>query len=513
MDTTDAVPEQLNIAAYTLGRMASSRPDSIAFDFYDGTSKTPENSWTYAQLEDAVLRLANGLRGTGLKMGDRILLRMGNSAWFPIAFFAALAGGFIPVPTSHQLDANTLDHIHADCSPFAILHDGATRLPHHTQAALILGPDDLDRLLRSPLGLYARTYAYDPAFLLYTDGVSDRPRGTLHAHRAIWGRKTIQNQWLDLKATDRILTPGSKNWGATLGPGLLDPIAVGATSILFTAHAVADLYGKALFTLAQLSQATMAYVAPQDLMETLEGNELANPPISLRHVITSGDVLPRNIADTWSEQCQLPLYQAYETAEIASPISAGPLCNPRSGSLGKAHNGTKTALLAPDAGLKNVGVNQIGVVAVHRSEPGLMLGYWNDAEATKSSVRGAWFLTGDLARRDSDGYLIYEGRLADLLNLEGYRVNPEDIEAILMTLPSIRHVAVDEGLVPGRGQALVAYCVFANGPAPSTAELNRAVAPLLADYKRPKKWIAVDGLPLTAKGKIARHALKKALNN
>ncbi|MBL4646821.1 MAG: acyl-CoA synthetase [Rhizobiales bacterium] len=506
-------PERFNIAAYAVGRMAAAKPDNLALAVYDGKGTEPTDVWNYAALEDAVLRTTTGLQSAGFKMGDRILLRMGNSVWFPVMFFACLAGGFVPVPTSDKLAPDVLEHIARDCRPVAIAHDGVTPLPVNQSGASIFGPNELDLLMRSPLGLYARTLSYDPAYLIYTDGTTAPPRGVLHAHRALWGRLEMQKEWMDLKDGDRILHRGADDWSKAIGYGLMDPFCHGATCLLISTPELRSVFAKALPILAELTGATIIKATPDDYRIALASGGVSKQALpKVRHCLAGGSILPEEVAIEWYAAMGLPLLDGYELTEIACPVYSGKQCVDKPGTMGKPGSNRRFGVLAPDAGLKNLPVNKIGIMSVHRTDPALMLGYWNDATATKASVRGAWFLTGDLGRRDQDSYVQYEGRLESLLNLDGYRSNPEEIETVLRKLPGILDAAVAEGLVPGRGShALIAYIVAEPGFELVHTELNRAVAPLLVDYKRPKKWIEVDGLPKTANGRIARYALKLAL--
>lgn len=512
MERTEETPERFNIAAYAIGRTAAVRPDHAALLVFDGKSHEPSDVWTYASLEDAVLRTKNGLQSLGIKLGDRILLRMGNSVWFPIMYFACLAGGFVPVATSDRVSSRDLDHIAKDCRPIIIAHDGATTLPSQDFGAKVMGPEDLQYISQSPLGLYARTFSYDPAYLIYTDGTSGPPRGVLHAHRALWGRLGLQKEWVALSDKDRVLHTGADNWSRSLGVGLMDTFCRGGASILLSSPDMRSVFGKALPILVELTGATLVAAMPDHYRAALQGGMIENMAMpSLKRAVSSGAILPAAIAEQWLAQTGRPLYDGYELAEIACPVYSGPSCPVKPGTIGKPATGRKLAVLAPDAGLKNVAVNQIGVIASHRSDPALMLSYWNDAAATKAAVRGAWFLSGDLGKRDQDGYIHYEGRLDALVNVEGYRANPEEIEAVIVNLPGVAEVAVAEGVVPGSGKGLIAYVVAEHGATLAPNELNRALAPLLVDYKRPKKWVEVDGLPRTGSGKLARFALAQAI--
>jgi acyl-coenzyme A synthetase/AMP-(fatty) acid ligase len=161
---------------------------------------------------------------------------------------------------------------------------------------------------------------------------------------------------------------------------------------------------------------------------------------------------------------------------------------------------------APDA-LHPLPAGDTGVLAVHRSDPGLMLGYWGLAEETAAAMRGEWFLTGDLARFDADGYLWYEGRADDQMNAFGYRVAPEEVERALAAHPDVAEVAVAETL-SGDVSLVTAFVVLQAGGEADAAALEAWAAEHLAEYKRPRAYVFIDELPRTGSGKVMRRALR-----
>jgi acyl-coenzyme A synthetase/AMP-(fatty) acid ligase len=153
---------------------------------------------------------------------------------------------------------------------------------------------------------------------------------------------------------------------------------------------------------------------------------------------------------------------------------------------------------------------EIGRLAVHRSDPGLMLGYWQRPEETAEVLRGEWFVTGDLAEIDEDGYLTYHGRSDDVMNAMGYRVSPAEVEEALAGTPGVAEVAVS-ALAVGDGVSLVcAWVVPTAGTDPRSLRqgvLDRA-AERLAPYKRPREVRVLEALPRTANGKVVRRDLR-----
>jgi len=164
-------------------------------------------------------------------------------------------------------------------------------------------------------------------------------------------------------------------------------------------------------------------------------------------------------------------------------------------------------VLPVEAGADPLPAGAVGVLAVHRSDPGLMLGYHGRPDDTAAAFRADWFLTGDLARFDADGYLWYEGRADDQMNASGYRVAPEEVERALADNPDVAEVAVAETLV-GEVSLVTAFVVPRPGAPRDPAPYEAHAAGRLADYKRPRRWVFVDDLPRTPSGKVLRRALR-----
>ena len=149
-----------------------------------------------------------------------------------------------------------------------------------------------------------------------------------------------------------------------------------------------------------------------------------------------------------------------------------------------------------------------GLLAVHRSDPGLMLGYWQRPLEEELVYRGDWFVGGDLAVIDPEGYVFHRGRANDLMKALGYRVSPLEVEAALAEHPSIAEVACAEVRVRADVSVIAAFVVAHAGAAADAADIERFAAERLAAYKRPRSIVFVDALPRTANGKIKRQALR-----
>lgn len=493
----------MNLARYCL-TAAAPDPSKTALEVVGADGSIVEN-WRYGDLTDAVLSVAAGLSATGLSQGDRVLLRIGHSSDFPLLFFGAIAGGYVPVPTSPQLTLSETSAILEDSGARLILHDGKTGFPPKT-AALVLGPSEISGLKQAAPGSFADTGADDPAFLIYTSGTSGTPKGVLHAHRAAAARRPMYRGWYGIGAQDRLLHAGAFNWTYTLGVGLMDPWANGATSIVYDGPRDPELWPDVI----SASRATLFAAVPSLYRRILKYGAVTPRSFpDLRHGLTAGEALSEGLYRDWTRRSGRDLYEALGMSEISTYLSSGPDMPVRPGSPGKPQQGRKVAILREEddtAGL--AGSDETGLLAVHRDEPGLMLGYWNRPEETRAAFRGDWFLTGDRAREDDDGYYWYEGRADDLMNAFGYRVAPEEVERVLAADPQVQEVAVTA--VPARsGVSLItAFVVPVDAAMFDAGRLAAHAAGNLAEYKRPKDYQVLRELPRTPSGKIRRSSLR-----
>ncbi len=223
-------PSAFNIAEYVLAA-SQSTPDKIALEILNGPGDISE-AWTYGELARAVQGTATGLRDKGAKRGDILVLRLGNSTDFPILFLAAITLGAIPVPTSAQLTPPEFDRILDDLGDvFAVVLDDALEPP--TRGVPLISQGELKEMRDLPPHPFAKTTRDDPAYIVYTSGSSGTPKGVVHAHRAIWARRAMWLGWYDLTPDDRMLHAGAFNWTFTLGTGLMDPWAIGATALVY----------------------------------------------------------------------------------------------------------------------------------------------------------------------------------------------------------------------------------------------------------------------------------------
>lgn len=485
-------PSPFNLAAHVLGR-AETHPDKIALAVLGlGTAER----WSYGRLLAAVRGTGTGLLRTGLKPGDRVLMRLGNTVEFPIAYLGAIAVGLVPIPTSSQLTAPEVAGIVKTTQPALILRAAGVACPETDIPSL--DEPALEAMRDLPPADWDMGDPDRPAYIIYTSGTSGIPRAVVHAHRAIWARRMMFDGWYGLRHDDRLCHAGAFNWTFTLGTGLMDPWTVGATALI-PAPGIAPEHLPALL---KRHDATIFAAAPGVYRKLVRpGQPLALP--HLRHGLAAGEKLSDTIRQHWQDATGTPIYEAYGMSECSTFISGSPAHPAAPGTLGRPQTGRRVAIIGNGSPVPH-GIE--GTIAVHRSDPGLMLGYLGAPEATAEKFTGDWFLTGDQGMMDAEGQITYLGRADDMMNAGGYRVSPMEVEAALSAHPGITTVAVTDIEVKEDARVIMA---FYTGPARlDPVALDAFAAERLAGYKCPRGFYHVEALPTGANGKILRRALR-----
>ncbi|WP_147105494.1 class I adenylate-forming enzyme family protein [Tateyamaria sp. syn59] len=483
-------PSPFNMAAHVLAH-ADAIPDKIAVSVVDGARA---DTLSYSALKRAVLGTGGGLLATGCVPGDIVLLRLGNTIDFPIAYLGALAAGLVPVPTSAALTEPEVAQIVADLEPRLILRDPDVA---SAPGAPEIGPATLAALRSHPP---ADWHMGDPdrlGYIIYTSGTSGQPRAVAHAHRAIWARQMMHEGWYGLRPDDRLMHAGAFNWTYTLGTGLMDPWSIGATALIPTPGTTPDALGDLL------SQhcATIFAAAPGVYRQMLARADMPDLP-RLRHGLSAGEKLPDTTLTAWRSATGTDIFEAYGMSECSTFISSSPAHPAKHGALGQPQTGRHIAILADGAPTPR---GAPGTIAVHRSDPGLMREYLNAPDETAARFAGDWFLTGDMGVMDEDGQITYLGRDDDMMNAGGYRVSPIEVEAALADAPGITGVGATQIEVK-KGVYIIA--AFYTAAAPLDEDSLRAyVEPKLAQYKHPRAYVHVPMLPAGANGKLVRRRL------
>lgn len=479
----------MNLAEHVL-KAGLACPDRLAMSVL-GLGRA--DRWSHGRLRQAVLGTATGLLQAGLVPGDRLLMRLGNSPAFPIAYLGAIAAGIVPVPTSAMLTAPEIGKIAAAIRPAMIVADKGIALPDHPVP--ILPATALSGYESLPPADFADRDPDDLAYIVFTSGTSGQPRAVCHAHRAILARQMMFQGWYGLTPQDRLLHAGAFNWTFTLGTGLMDPWTMGATALI----PAEGITPEQIPLLASRHGATLIAAAPGVFRRMLRADWQPWP--GLRHGLTAGERLDPGLRRAWQARTSTDLHEAMGMSECSTFLSGSPARPAPEGTAGFAQPGRRLAIL-DEAGAETAGP---GTLAVHRSDPGLFLGYLDQPEETAEKFLGDWFLTGDLAETTPEGAIRTLGRADDMMNAGGFRVAPGEVEDALASHPEAGEVAATD-LPVGPGSSVIA--AFWTGPAQAEALRDHAEA-RLARYKQPREYIHLSALPRTPTGKINRRALRE----
>ncbi|HWP66093.1 MAG TPA: acyl-CoA synthetase [Candidatus Limnocylindria bacterium] len=518
------IPPRFNIAAACADVHARSAIAQRAAVIVDDVARGVQ-TLTFAELAERTGRLAAVLEDLGVAAGERVLVRLPNCLEYPIAFLGTLKRGAVAVPASMLLTPDEVRHLAADSEAAVLVTDPPTldalgesvrTLPALRHVLLVGGSvrrpaggvrvhNFAQRLAAVPrIAPAADTAADDPAYLVYTSGTTGYPKGVVHAHRALLGRQPSSEYWFDFLPTgDRVLHAGKYNWTYTLGTGLMDPLYRGHTAIVAEGPPDATRWPRLMATHRATTFVAVPTVYRQILEKTTAGR--ADVP-TLRHCMSAGEPLSPDVAAAWRVRFGLEIYEGLGMTECSYYISATRSRPIRPGAAGFVQPGHDVALLDPDT-WRPVPTGEEGMLCIPRSDPCLMRAYWRQPEETAACFHGDWFLTGDYARQDADGYVWFVGRRDDLVKSFGYRVSPYEVERVLRQHPDVADAAATGEEVAPQKTLVVAYVVPRPGSSLTAEALLAWAHQHLASYKAPRIAYLVDDLPRTRNGKVQRRAL------
>ena len=291
-------PQNFNLAAYVLAA-ANNTPGKVALTVYEaGVAR----KYSYAQLARAVFGVATGLRQAGIAAGDRVLLRIGNTVDFPVCFLALAALDAVAMPCSIALTDREVQVLLGKTQPKAMICD-----PSHGLAGfdgLTLQTPQLQAFQNLPPAQPIMGDPNRPGYIIFTSGTSGQPRAVLHAHRAVWARRMMWTGWYELTPQDVMMHAGAFNWTYTLGTGLMDPWAIGASAVIPNTQEPAELW-----QIMQAEEASIFAAAPGIYRRLLQ-QSFVQPP-RLRRGLSAGDVLPRSVRQSWQDRTQTPICEAF----------------------------------------------------------------------------------------------------------------------------------------------------------------------------------------------------------
>ena len=509
------VPETFNYGGDVVDAWAE-EPDRLALIWTNEAGE--ERRFSYADIRDLTNRFANYLTEKGVVKGDRVLIMLPRIPEWQIAMVACNKIGAIPIPCVTMLTEKDVTYRMAHSGAAAVITTAAetNKIQRDGKVRLSIGAapgwDDYETEMARQSANFApvRVDAEDPAIMFYTSGSTGLPKGVLHASRALFSWRVSAWYWLSLTETDVMWCTADTGWSKAGTSILYGPWSCGATVLFYDGPF--DL-GKRL-ELLERYKVSVYCAAATEIRQLVQVDTSGRNLAALRLSVSAGESVNPEIVRAWSEKTGALLLDGYGQTETLMTILNYPQMEVKPGAMGKPLPGTEAAILTEDGRAAPVGTP--GQLAIRCPHPQLMLGYWENPGKTAESymtVDGVtWFVTGDTASIDEDGYLFFGGRDDDVINSSGYRIGPMEVENALMEHKAVLECAAVASPDEKRGEVVKAFIILKTGHAPSDAlvkELQEFTKALTAPYKYPRRIAFVDELPKTPTGKIQRRLLKQ----
>lgn len=466
----------------------------------------PARTVTYAEQWSRVLRTAAALRAHGVRSGDRVLLQTENRLEFFDIWFATDLLGACLVPVGPQSAPAELRHVVEDCRPRLCIS------PHGS-----LLPDTVPTVSPDAMAAWAARTAADetgdeeagppaeagPASILYTSGTTSRPKGVLvtRANYVAVGQAVAAH--LAMTAADRWLVALPLYHANAQYYCTMSALVTGASIVLAPRFSASRWTEQAAANSATLGS---LFAAPIRMV-------LAHPatvrPDSLRAVIFAQNLTDAQ-AEAFEDRCGTRLVQLYGMTETVLPATINPVSQERRwSSIGRATTGVALRIVDRDGHVvPESGVGELQV----RGQMGhtVAAGYYGQPEATAATFGDGWLRTGDLARRDVDGYYYFVDRAKDMIKRAGENIAASEIERVLAAHPGVADCAVVGVPDPVRDESIVAWVVAASTPPVPAVDLATWSRQHLAEFKVPERFLFVDSLPRTSVGKIRKGELRES---
>ena len=499
-----------------LRRAASSFPEKVAVI----TPEAGGREVSYRWLDDHSSILAASLNRLGVAPGDRVGLWLKNSLETILSFYGILKAGGVVVPISthyrsrevwHQLktteakgliaQAGLLDTVE-DLSPglkdlgFLVTEGPEKPLP---------GAVSFPSLLQGPRGL-DRSLDLDPqealAVLPFSSGTTGLPKGVMLTHHNLLSNLFQVVLAHEVHEGDLMINqlPFFHIYGMTVLMGA--SIMAGATQVLASRFRPLDEF----LALFKTFRPTLFFTVPLILQEFCQDPQVPDMDWSrLRYINTGGAPLSPEIQERFTRITGVPVMQGYGLTESSPTTHVNPLDRIKVGSIGWPLANTEDKIVNPENGME-LPTGEVGELWVRG--PQIMKGYFQDPEATAQTLVDGWLRTGDLGKKDEEGYAFIVDRLKELIKCKGFQVAPAEIEHILVGHPEVQDAAVIAAAHPEFGEVPVAYVVLRSQAECTAEDLIEYAAKGLAKYKRLAQVVFIEAIPRSPSGKILRRVLK-----
>src|SRR5882672_1920503 len=503
---TPVPTERWNIADLFLdARVREGRGDEPAL-------LTDEGTRSYADVQALANRFGRVLAESGVVPEQRILVAMPDSAEFVAALFGTLKLGAVAVMVNPGLPQAEIEYLLEYTRARAVVaHAGtassfraASRTSAFLKDVLVVGEESFDRRIEAaaPALTTFPSHRDDAAIWLFSGGTTGRPKAVVQTHRSFANTTECYGKGV-IGYTERDITLSVPKlyFGYATGSNLFFPFSAGARSALFPEPATAEV----VFEKIRRFRPTVLVNVPTMIYKMVSHPDARNQDLSSIRVCTSaGEALPVELYSKWKATFGVELLDGLGTAEMWHIFISNRPGDVRPGTIGMVVPGFDVRVR--DELGHDLPDGEVGMLWVRGDSRAI--GYWQQMDKTKAAFRGEWYVSGDLIRRDADGYFTYCGRADELLKVGGKWLAPQEVEGCLLQHPLVKEVAV-VGVEDANGLTKPQAFVVATEQRPGLAEELQAFArERLEPYKAPRVVQFLDVLPRTHLGKVDRGKLR-----
>lgn len=504
------LPEQLNVADWFLdARIREGAGERTAL-------LTEQGALTYRQVQRLANRFGHLLREAGVQGEQRVIIALPDSPEWVAAFFGILKIGAVVVMVNPQLQREAVEYFYnySRATVAIVAADGADAFhlaaenAPHLSRLLVVGDDAAAAdLARQPEDLDSfPSHRDDAAVWIFSGGTTGKPKAVVQRHASFVNTtRCYAHDAIGFCQDDVTLSVPKLFFGYATGSNLLFPFSVGAAAVLFPERCTAEV----LFEKIARFRPTILVNVPTMINSMLRCDaEVRTDLSSLRLATSAGEALPAELMRRWLEAFDVELLDGLGTAEQWHIFISHTPGDVKHGTLGKVVPGF-VVKVCNDQG-DELPAGEIGWLWVAGGSRATC--YWQLMDKTAEAFRGAWYVSGDMVRRDAEGYFTYCGRGDDMLKVSGKWLAPGEVENCLLEHPAVKEAVVVGVNVDGLTKPK-AFIVGADGATPSprlAAELQEHVKQSLEPYKVPRQVEFLDQMPRTHLGKVDRGALKRA---
>ncbi|MEH7086309.1 acyl--CoA ligase [Neobacillus drentensis] len=511
-------PEKYNLVS-EVERFAQD-PTRVALKWENEAGDTQQV--TYEQLIKKVNQATNVFAKNGLNKGDVVLIIVPRLIEAYVVYLAALKAGMVVIPSSEMLKEKDLQYriTHGDVKgvisyyPYVDQFENISKtqpLVRLTVGGTEPGWVDLDTEMAAASASFeqADTLREDMAFLSYTSGTTGNPKGVVHTHGWAYAHlKTAAPQWLCIEDGDTVWATAGPGWQKWIWSPFLSVLGSGGTGLVYNGKFEPKKY----LSLLQKYNVNVLCCTPTEYRLMAKVDNLAAYQLpNLHSAVSAGEPLNREVIDTFRKHFNIDVRDGYGQTENTLLVGVTKGMELKSGSMGKPTPGNRVEIINEEGQVCAVG--EVGDIAVHVETPALFKNYYKDPERTAMQFRGDYYVTGDKAKMDEEGYFWFEGRGDDIIISSGYTIGPFEVEDALVKHPFVKECAVVASPDEIRGFIVKAFVVLKDDVDSTDPELTKTlqehVKTLTAPYKYPRKIEYITELPKTTSGKIRRIELRK----